>query len=895
MPAAKERLLEVLHGLSQKTTGSRGEYWHTISIIDDLGVDNHLNGNVRTPLDDYVAFDLETTGLSAEEHEIIEIALVRFKRGEPSEAWSSLVRPNGPVPLKVLRLTGIDAGELEEAPSLAEVLETLGRFRGHLPLVGHNSAFDAAFIAKHVPDFPNADLYDTLELGRIVFPGLKSYRLSEFAGNMGVILDGAHRAANDAEVSGKLFRLIQEGIDLIPEADCRRIIDIMGPAWTARSLFEPARHLDAGPMDLFQWAKGQEKKAEWVPVDQVRPFDLTPDLYDRVLHVLSKGQDKEQIFQVKCDFDSACTAACAAGQWSSSEGKKTLLIGFPEGVSGPGGRPYPEAVFPGNYLCRLRFEQAMNLASQGLYDGLDLEERRFLASVARWARLTQDGYFRELQMTGVSAGIARELACLSDSSCLKWCNYAAECFREKAVEKAKHEPVTWVSPYRLFNEEELSPAQYDRVLVWQFHEGSRWWQRAEPEINLARLQTFLNAADLNNEVPSLEALVKEAAAVMGRSDTPAGPTDKLVEKVGREIRERSRQMRTGIRAQGGSSGRGPAADPPILSRTLHELEEWDRVVHEYLGPYPQESVRVLWQGRAPDGTGIPVLSRRSIWPGKEALASIQRAYGGTSGIPAVLMSNVAVPISASRGALFSFGLHGLASAAPHGGLVHSTRELESVQERALVAAVDKFPVPSGKEYAKYLAGLLSELSSQVRKGVHAVFPSRALLQDVYYMLHEDLEREGIAVYAQGIDSTRMVFEALAEDDALAMSVFRTKPDVHDPVPACTVVCRIPFSPPNIVDDARRQKLSAMGMDGFREVNIGEALLMVREWAERMLVSEERSVLVMADPRVLPGKSRWGSQFMSAFSEYQKVTCPEKEVVPRVSGWLSGRYASSADK
>ncbi len=891
-----------MHGLSQKTTGSQGEYRHTRSIIDDLGVDNHLNGTVRIPLDDYVAFDLETTGLSAEEHEIIEMALVRFNCGQPVESWSSLVKPSGPVPLKVLRLTGIDAGELEESPSLADALEKLQQFRGQLPLVGHNSAFDAAFIAKHVQGFPDVDLYDTLELGRIVFPGLKSYRLSELAGNLGIILDGAHRAANDAEVSGKVFRLIQEGIDLISEVDCRRIIDIMGPAWTARRLFEPARCLDSGPTDLFQWAKEQEKKAKWVPVHQVRRFDLVPYLYEQVLHVLSEGQNKEHILHVMCDYNSACTAAYAAGQWSSSEGKKTLLIGFPEGMSGPGGRPYPEAAFPGNYLCRLRFEEAMNLASKGLYDDLGLEERRFLASVVRWADLTQNGHFDQLQMPGALGAIARELACPSDSSCTQRCIYATDCFREKAVEKASLEPVTWVSPYRLFNEEESSPAQYDCVLVWQFHESSHWWQSAEPEVNLARLQTFLNASGLNDRVLSLEALVEEASRNMGRSDTTASSTDDLVEKVGRGIRELSCQMRAGVETQGSSYGRGSAEELPILSRTLHELEEWDRVFQGYLGPHPHESMRVLWQGRASDGTGIPVLSRRSIWPGKEALSWIRRSYGGESGLPVVLMSSVAASISASRGALISFGLHDFVPVAPHGDLVHSVGEPESVpkvpmpdQQRVLLAAVDKFPVPSGKEYAKYLAGLLTDLSSQVRKGVQAVFPSRALLRDVYYLLQEELDEEGIVVYAQGIDSTRRVFEALGEDNTLVMSQFRTKPEVHDPVPACTVVCRIPFSPPNIVDDARRHKLSALGMDSFREVNIGEALLLVREWAERMLVSEERSVLVMADPRALPGKSRWGSQFVSAFSDFQKVTCPEKEVVSRVSGWLSGRYASSTDK
>ena len=55
----------------------------------------------------YVCFDLETTGLSPEKDEIIEIGAVRVEEGKVIDRFSRFVKPDHPISSMVTSLTGI--------------------------------------------------------------------------------------------------------------------------------------------------------------------------------------------------------------------------------------------------------------------------------------------------------------------------------------------------------------------------------------------------------------------------------------------------------------------------------------------------------------------------------------------------------------------------------------------------------------------------------------------------------------------------------------------------------------------------------------------------------------------------------------------------------------------
>ena len=154
--------------------------------------------------DSFVVFDLETTGLDASQHEIIEIAAIRFKKGRTAhETLQGLVKPMGSVPRRITELTGITQEMVDrDGEPIRETLEDFRAFFGDLRLVSFNAEFDMAFLqaaAKNngLPPFGNPTTC-ALKLARQAWPNRKSYRLDAIASDGEFNSGIAHRALEDA-------------------------------------------------------------------------------------------------------------------------------------------------------------------------------------------------------------------------------------------------------------------------------------------------------------------------------------------------------------------------------------------------------------------------------------------------------------------------------------------------------------------------------------------------------------------------------------------------------------------------------------------------------------------------------------------------------------------------
>ncbi len=175
--------------------------------------------------DEFVVFDLETTGLSPLSCKITEIGAVKIKGTEVLEVFNTFVDPECHIPENITELTGITDEMVKGAPSQREAVEKFLEFAGDRLLIAHNASFDTGFIracceSNKIP-FGNAYL-DTVALSRHINPDLKKHKLDTIAEYYGLGNFNHHRACDDAEMLANIFfkmveKLKQEGIGTVSE------------------------------------------------------------------------------------------------------------------------------------------------------------------------------------------------------------------------------------------------------------------------------------------------------------------------------------------------------------------------------------------------------------------------------------------------------------------------------------------------------------------------------------------------------------------------------------------------------------------------------------------------------------------------------------------------------
>ncbi len=167
--------------------------------------------------DDYVVFDLETTGLSTESDYVIEISAIKVQDGCVVDEFSTLVNPGFHIPYSVSAVTGIMDDMVVDSPMFDKALSDFLSFAGDMILVGHNiRRFDLKFLYRDAMNYwgktISNDYVDTLILSKVYLPELDLHNLPSLADHYGISTEGAHRALNDCRMTQQLYERLKEEI-----------------------------------------------------------------------------------------------------------------------------------------------------------------------------------------------------------------------------------------------------------------------------------------------------------------------------------------------------------------------------------------------------------------------------------------------------------------------------------------------------------------------------------------------------------------------------------------------------------------------------------------------------------------------------------------------------------
>jgi DNA polymerase III subunit epsilon len=164
--------------------------------------------------------DVETTGRDPLTDRIVEIGLAIARGGEIVERRSWLVNPGRAIPKEAIDVHTITDDDVKDAPRFEAVAsELLAALSGCIP-AAYNASFDKAFLKSELdrtilagdvrhPAFQReVEWIDPLVWARELQSEERSRTLSDVAARLGIVVENAHRARDDAEAALRIMLVL---------------------------------------------------------------------------------------------------------------------------------------------------------------------------------------------------------------------------------------------------------------------------------------------------------------------------------------------------------------------------------------------------------------------------------------------------------------------------------------------------------------------------------------------------------------------------------------------------------------------------------------------------------------------------------------------------------------
>jgi len=159
---------------------------------------------VRKITNNYCVLDIETTGLSWQEDQIIEIGILKIRNNKIVNRYSQLINPQIKISSFITQLTGITNEMVENQPLLEDIAQDVFHFLEDDIIIGHNTSFDLNFIANHFQKDLKNEYIDTVRLSQKVYPQLPHHRLSDMVEYLH-LSHNEHRAIADCIATYELY------------------------------------------------------------------------------------------------------------------------------------------------------------------------------------------------------------------------------------------------------------------------------------------------------------------------------------------------------------------------------------------------------------------------------------------------------------------------------------------------------------------------------------------------------------------------------------------------------------------------------------------------------------------------------------------------------------------
>lgn len=156
--------------------------------------------------------DIETTGGSVTRDRIIEIGILQIRDNKLEKTFETFLDPDRTLPPEITALTGIQASDLEKAPSFFDIKDELMGYFDDTIFVAHNARFDYGFLKQEFLRF--GDKFSlkqlcTVKLSRLLYPEHRHHNLDSIIERFQFEIEKRHRAFDDAKILWQFYQKIQ--------------------------------------------------------------------------------------------------------------------------------------------------------------------------------------------------------------------------------------------------------------------------------------------------------------------------------------------------------------------------------------------------------------------------------------------------------------------------------------------------------------------------------------------------------------------------------------------------------------------------------------------------------------------------------------------------------------
>jgi ATP-dependent DNA helicase DinG len=536
------------------------------------------------------------------------------------------------------------------------------------------------------------------------------------------------------------------------------------------------------------------------------------------------------------------------------------------------GRPARVALLKGrsNYLCRYRLERLDGSAEQLMLaefgSGRARASQTMLARVKRWALTTRRGDLAEIKGLADTHPIWPQVTSTRESCLGTHCAHFTRCHVVLARREALEADVVIVNHHLLLADLALKEDGFgdllgsaDAVILDEAHQI--------PDLATQFFGAHVSSRQVESVLKDLRAeLALQASVPEARSHTSGAALAEAEEALAR--------LRA---AAGGSPGRSAwTAGVSALSGAVRELEECLESVHAVLARAEEQTPLASLAERAADIAAS--LARIGALDELEGARTVETsARGFTISLMPFDIAQRFRALRDSRGGAWVFTSATLSLGQEFGhftgrlGLTDAaTLRIESPfdhERQSLLYLPQGMPEPASPDYLVAVIDTAEPLIRAAGGGAFVLFTShRALAQGAALLRTRWSSAAPYRLLVQGeAPRERMLEEFRADGNAVLLGTasFWEGVDVKGDALRLVVIEKLPFaSPEDPLVRARIEHLTASGGNAFRDYQLPEAALALKQGAGRLIRSEDDfGVIVVCDPR-LTGRA-YGRVFLAA--------------------------------